>query len=348
MKNYKIISFLLIILAVFTMSCEGPPGPPGADGADGVDGTDGTDGVAGNAVCLTCHNLALKSAVTGDYSLSKHGTSGTFYSGSPTVVEYAGGRVSCAKCHSHEGFVQTVHTGLDTVAATIPLPQNIQCKTCHDFHATLDFDDDGPDYAIRTASAVNLLMDDTKTIDFKNNSNLCANCHQPRTPGPVDDGAGNAMVTSKFYGPHHGPQSTVLEGIGGYEVAGSIDYPASQSTHRKAASCTSCHMHASTEIGEGGHTWNVPFGACTTCHPDATDFDVNGKQTEIRNLITELEQKLTSAGLLVDGSPNPGSYPVDQVGALYNYETMKDDRSDGVHNYPYIVALLQNSIEVFD
>ena len=347
MKNIKIISFFLICLAVLGMSCEGPMGPAGADGKDGLNGSDGTDGVAGNAVCLTCHNLANKTAVTAEYDLSAHGTSHQLWPFGPTVVEYAGGQVACARCHSHEGFVQTVHTGLDTVAAAIPLPQNIQCKTCHDFHATLDFEGDGIDYAIRTAEAVTLLMDDTKTIDFEGNSNLCAKCHQPMTASPVDDGAGDYTFTSTHYGPHHGPQSTFLEGIGLYEVAGSEDYPASQTTHRTSASCTSCHMHASTTTGEGNHTWNVPLESCTTCHSGATDFDINGKQTEIRSLMTELELKLTIAGLLADGHPNPGTYPVDEVGALYNYEGVLDDRSSGVHNYPYTKALLQNSIEVF-
>ena len=346
----RFFSFLLVCIAIFAVSCEGPmgpAGPSGADGTNGTNGTDGTNGVDGNAVCLACHSLDTKAAITADYSISTHGTSGLMYNGQ-TTVEYAGGRVDCAKCHSHEGFVQTAHTGLDTVAAIIPLPQNIQCETCHDFHATLDFEGDGADYAIRTASAITLLMDDTKTIDFENNSNLCASCHQPRTPEPVDQGGGMYTVTSSHYGPHHGPQSTILEGIGGSEISGSVSYPTSQTSHRTQSSCTSCHMHETATADEGEHTWNVPLDACTTCHSSATDFDWNGKQTEIEGLMATLESKLFTAGLVdAGGHPIPGTYPVNEVGALYNYETIVDDRSLGVHNYPYTQALLQNSIEVF-
>ncbi len=89
---------ILIVGAVILSSCEGPVGPAGTngtdgvDGVDGVDGTDGTNGVAGNAVCLECHTTAVKEAITTQYLATLHATSQTFYPGSPTTVEYAGGR----------------------------------------------------------------------------------------------------------------------------------------------------------------------------------------------------------------------------------------------------------------
>ena len=61
-----------------------------------------------------------------------------------------------------------------------------------------------------------------------------------------------------------------------------------------------------------------------------------------------LEAKLKTAGLLdVDGHPAVGTYPTDEVGALYNYEWLLDDRSAGVHNFDYTETLLANSLAVF-
>jgi hypothetical protein len=180
---------------------------------------------------------------------------------------------------------------------------------------------------------------DSIFIDFAGNSNLCLNCHQPRV-APPDAEVAMTYVYSHF-GPHHGPQSTILEGIGGYEIAGTVAYPTSQSAHRTSASCVSCHMH------EGEHKFEPKVAACTDCHPGAADFDVNGKQTEIAGLMTTLQGKLETAGLLDEGHEVVGTYDTDEAGALYNYFLVFDDRSDGVHNYDYIKALLQNSIEVF-
>ena len=61
-----------------------------------------------------------------------------------------------------------------------------------------------------------------------------------------------------------------------------------------------------------------------------------------------LEGKLKDEGLLdVDGHPVVGTYETDKVAALYNYEWLLDDRSNGVHNFPYLERLLANSIAVF-
>ena len=45
--------------------------------------------------------------------------------------------------------------------------------------------------------------------------NLCGNCHQPRRAIADADADGNIEITSTHWGPHHGPQTAVLLGIGG-------------------------------------------------------------------------------------------------------------------------------------
>lgn len=332
---------LMILALAVAAGCtkEGPAGPAGPTGADG---TDGTDGVDGNASCIQCHTIEYMGQIEEQYAMSGH-SAGLY-------VGYAGGRNGCAMCHSDEGFRETQHTGLDTTAADIPIPTHIQCSTCHSFHQTLDFENDGPDYAVRENGPVDLLMyrgmEPVVSLDFGNNSNLCLNCHQPRRAGPEDDGTGNFTITSTHYGPHHGPQGTFLQGIGGAEIG--VGYPEPGSATHKQAGCTGCHMHEYANE-EGGHTWKVPVASCTPCHEGTETLDINGVQTEIEDLIAQLTEKLHELGVVdEEGHPIPGTYPLVQAQAYYNLAGLVDDRSNGVHNPSYIKQLVTNSINALD
>jgi len=329
-----LILFIGVALAFTHCTKEGPAGPAGTNGTDGSDGSDGVDG---NALCLDCHTLAKMEGIGHSYDLSQHAT-GDF-------VGYAGGRKDCAKCHSHEGFTETLRTGMDTTAANIPIPTAFSCKTCHGSHVSFD-PEDGDLTPLNGTAPFTLLMDQhTTTIDM-GNSNLCASCHQPRKPAPTDNGTGTFTITSPYYGPHHGPQGTVLEGVGGYEVGVGYPEPGSD-VHRQQSSCISCHVTYTPWADYGGHKFTVGVAVCTTCHEGATDMDINGKQTEIEGLTNTLKELLMAQGVLdADGHPIPGTYTVDQAGAFYNYATVTEDRSKGVHNYDYCKQLLVNSINV--
>jgi len=331
-KSYKLLAILLgTAVFGFITSCKGPVGPAGADGTDGVDG---------NEVCLDCHNLTVKSEITAQYLLSGHAAGAN--------VSYAGGRKSCAMCHSDQGFIETQYTGLDTTANDIPLPQEIQCQTCHSFHQSFDFENEG-NAALRAFMPVELIMYRAAnatpvTIDLGAGSNLCANCHQPRTLAP-DLTADSAYVSSTHYGPHHGPQATSLAGLGAAEIGGGYPAPGTGSKHVTDANCNTCHMH------EGNHTWEAELASCNTaeCHNGAlTSVTGNSRQMSFETKMETLKNKLMNAGLLdVDGHPVKGTFPSDEVAALYNYEWFVDDRSSGVHNYPYLDLLLDRSIAVF-
>ncbi len=361
MKTNKFFQLLTMVICTiafaFVTGCEGPTGPmgpAGADGKDGVDGKDGSDGTAGvdgNAICLECHNLGTKNGITLAYDTSTHATSGQIWPGSPLVYEYAGGRVGCGMCHSDQGFIETQYTGLDTLARAILLPQRIQCRTCHSFHESLDFEND-PNFALRINDAVDLLMyraagADPVVIDFKDNSNLCANCHQPRTLAPVADDKNEARITSPFYGPHHGPQSTSLAGIGAYELGTGWPDPGTGSTHATNSTCTTCHMYNQE------HSWAPSLDACNTaeCHGNIgliTSVTDNTRQVNFRTSLNTLKDKLTTAGLLdQSGSPVVGTFGVDSVGAVYNYEWLVDDRSSGIHNFLYTEKMLNNTLALF-
>lgn len=320
------IVFLSCLLAIFAFSFTSCEGPAGQDGDE---------------TCNECHtkeNMSLKSA---QYEKSGHAMGAN--------VAYAGGRKGCATCHSHEGFVETQHTGMDTTAADVPIPTAIGCETCHSGHSYFDGGDD-PDMALRTTEGVGLIMfGDESSIDFGSNSNLCVNCHQPRRIGPQDsdlDEDGNFYISSSHWGPHHGPQATYVQGIGAYEASGSESYPAAgSSTHATAGGCVMCHM-GDVESAEGGHTFNPTVASCTECHADATDLDINGLQTEVHELLVELEGILKAKGVVDDEGHVIAklSHPIDLAGAYYNYIGIEEDRSLGVHNPAYIKAVLKNTI----
>ena len=330
--KYKSLLKLLTLgfsFALILASCtkEGPMGPAGADGTNGTNGTDGTNGVDGIAFCLECHTSGTIDGLTAQWAGSGHAIGSSLARGTTS---------GCSRCHSGVGFSAYLAGSEDLSGSAIG------CSACHSHGEPPVFQDgDGNAVFISTVDAVKLMTNASVIIDMESNSNLCVNCHQPMTGIPTDNGEGMFTVTSTHWGPHHGPQSVVLEGLGGVEFPGSETYPGTKShAHRKSAGCVKCHME------ESNHNFATPeVTACATCHGEIDDFDVNGKLSEIHLLVEELSEILTEKGLLLDGHPNPGTYKIDEASALYNLLLIEEDKSEGVHNPPYTVALLTNSIE---
>ena len=256
----------------------------------------------------------------------------------------------CAQCHGEEGYIDYINLGEAMDGYENPSP--ISCTTCHDQHSTFDFENDGFDFALRTFDPVTLVLDPSYTLDFGNTSNNCITCHQPRSsyPVPADDGTGLYEITSTRFGPHHGPQSTMFEGILGANVPGAEGYPGiASTTHRQASSCTQCHMAPSDDIAEGLHSWNINIATssvCTSCHTTGPVPDqIAGFDTDIASL----KQLLNDVGIInVENRSALGTYPVKQAQAAWNYMTLIEDRSKGIHNPAYTKALLKNSIEALE
>jgi len=131
----------------------------------------------------------------------------------------------------------------------------------------------------------------------------------------------------------------------GANIAGSTGYPGvGTSTHRTGSSCTACHMGESEDMEEGGHTWAPSLNACTTCHDTMTAIP-DGIAGFTEDLET-LKGLLVAEGILLDnGRSVPGVYPVKVAQAAWNYKTVEEDQSNGLHNPGYTRALLKNSIE---
>lgn len=324
-KRLIYIGMIFVFVGAFITSCtkEGPKGE------------------SGTASCTECHGTSLN-LVENQFYQSGH------YAGVYSLerIEEGGWSASCSRCHSSEGFLQYVETGEASAVAT---PGKWECKTCHAIHETFTADD----FTLRLTAPVawNISSD---SVDFGGSSNLCANCHQARTAEPNTATPGETFkISNTHYGPHHGPQANIVYGYGFAEIAGAIAYPADGShQHFKAGGCSECHMGDYAD-GTGGHTWTPNVATCNACHA-TEDYNYNGLQTEVAGLLDELAVALAAKGVMSYDSTSEtynlvtGTFPMVQAQAYYNYIGIEEDRSLGVHNPNYVLALLKNSIAALE
>ncbi len=353
MKNVRFYHFsiFLIVWAFVLASCTGPEGPAGPPGKDGQPGT---------AVCGVCHeSSSFLLAKQMQFHNSLHYLGENFGSAN---------RTQCAVCHTHEGFRESLTTNLDTTLAVIPNPTGPNCRTCHFIHTKYDTSDFKLTY---TASVK--FRHGGQTVDF-GEGNLCAKCHQARPVSPMPVVGGDSVNITNFrWGPHYGVNANIYAGFGGFEIPGPENY-GGNNPHKLLIKdgCITCHMAQPFGAFAGGHTFKMTYesegqevehvASCATanCHPGTTKFDIDGKVTEIKNLIAQLRQKLIDRGLLdvsrnTDGEhvlneyillPNnkPKKFSSLEAGAVLNYLLVAKDRSNGMHNYKYTKALLVNTL----
>jgi Zn-finger protein len=350
---FKLLTFAFVC-AILATSCV-KEGPAGKDGINGQDGAPGANGADGNVTCLECHNTGMITEKEAQFWMSEHSVGAI-------AVDYAGGRASCAPCHSHELFVQTMIYG--SVAGDVTNPSAWKCSTCHGIHE--DFEG-AQDFALRSNAPIHPNFDPTQTMDLTGNSNLCAICHQSRVPEPSVATPGETFkISSTHYGPHHGPQSNVVAGVGFAEIDGSVSYPTSTNKHLEMASCTGCHMAGFekndfevsgkvVKTAQGGHSFIPSVKACNDCHGTSeTNYDYSGVQTEVAALLEEIRDQLVELGVVEyleeDAAYEPivGTYPMIQAQAYFNWIGIEEDRSLGVHNPKYVKALLLNTKQALE
>ena len=155
---------------------------------------------------------------------------------------------------------------------------------------------------------------------------LCMQCHQARQNAAT---YATVHLCSSNFGPHHGPQADMLEGVNGFTYGQTI--PSSAHANAVTNTCVACHMQtlATTDpafLLAGGHTFNVSgngedlVAACQQCHgPTITSFDfplqdyngdgvIQGVQTEVQSLLNKLSTLLPNTNGVVDGlvkTPSP-------------------------------------------
>lgn len=322
---------LFVVLGLLLAACgsAGSVGPAGPQGETGPAGPAGEAALAEDLSCTGCHDsTTLIAGKAAAWSTSLHGTGESFMRGTSA---------SCAGCHSGGGFSARIAAGLnpDELEAGDPNPTRQDCRTCHEIHTTYTT----ADFALETTDPVELFTFAGQTFDG-GLGNLCANCHQPRRafPEAVD---GMVEIVERF-NTHYGVESAMLLGIAGAgEVVGK---PSSHATQVEDT-CVTCHM------GEGRvHTFAPSVATCQGCHDGAENFDINGVQTQVQDLLDELESLLMARGLLTEGEEGPvpvlSTVMEPYAAALWNWAYIaNEDGSLGVHNPTYTIALLEYSIE---
>ncbi len=339
-----IVICTLALACGFLVGCEGETGPAGPAGEDAV------------ASCVACHSDDTGIvARAGQWENSVHATGGTFERNSS----------SCAGCHTSEGFVARLATG---TPGTPENPSAIGCFTCHAPHTEGDF-------SLRTEAPVTLEVSG-EVFDY-GEGNLCANCHMARTPDPeIAAAPATTSIESSHWGFHHGPQANMLKGKGAHEFAGT-SYTSSYHTTGVENGCVDCHMATPFGAQAGGHQFGLTYDyhgseedlvtGCNVagCHtsPELEDFNrtaygdydgdgnIEGVQDEIAGLLDKLRTELLNRGIIDDDDGviaeegNPAVLTEVEAGALANFLFVLEDRSMGIHNTDYAVALLQSSLD---
>jgi hypothetical protein len=319
---------IVLLIAMLTMIACSNDSENGGDDGTMVSDNNGGSISAADLSCTACHDdTSLISGKKAAWAESLHG--------SGEARAYAGGRATCAGCHSGGAFSMAIAAGEKPgeYEAGDPNPSGQDCRACHQIHSTYTADD----WALETTDPVELYAIEGATFDG-GEGNLCANCHQPRRDFPV---AENGVITgiSTHWGPHHGPQAGMMLG-----VAGPVQGQPSMHYSMVEDTCVTCHL------GEGeSHTFEPAVAACVSCHADAEDFDIEGVQTEVQERLDTIGEALVAAGALtentVDGHATETAIAdgLDEnlATALYVWIYIAhEDKSLGVHNPGYTMDLL--------
>ena len=287
-------------------------------------------------------------------------------------VGYAGGRNGCAACHSGSGYVlwdkegkPVDGNGLPSRTSYVPEGTNISCATCHDPH-------DGTSIHQLRLSDTQLGDGTPVTFEKYGTGAQCMECHRSRRY--AKEYASNPASGSSHFGPHHGPQADMLIGANAPDFG--VKFPTSPHA-LLGNSCVDCHMSNAggsfDDNGDvvlvGGHSFNMNdhsgndnVKVCESCHGDVgatfkekqyfmngmADHDgdgaVEGLQEEVHGMLatlaTYLPQKDDGS---VDMSSKTNSPAIVRAG--YAYMWVEEDRSFGIHNPAFTVALLQVAME---
>jgi hypothetical protein len=350
MKTIRAVGLALIALAVVIAGCD-------REITGDVELADNS-----SAGCFGCHSDSEFSLTAAQVQFAHS----VYKSGDNTNRNrhYSSRYESCERCHTHEGFIAEV-TG---VPAAGDYFSAFGCFTCHAPHSEGNF-------GVRVTSAVSLGNGATYN---RGTSNLCASCHMSRRD--VNTYVTDSTELSSHFGPHYSNQADMLIGENGYEYAGYVYDPGSWHEAVVTDGCPACHMSASVHETIGGHAWNMKneerhielttgcnVDGCHISEPldslnrvDTVDFDGDGElegiQDEIAGMVDTLQARLLTAGLIEWDDEDQAYVPVDglvvpdadSAGAVFNWEFVKEDRSGGVHNTAYALALLQSSINYLE
>jgi hypothetical protein len=316
----------------------------------------------GGGACLTCHDAPGRHAIGDYWKQSTHSTM-ALSAGEAT-------RTSCWPCHGG-GAGLVAYVGGDAANyAKYPVVTSISCVTCHDPH------DASKPYQLRVCGGDTVSVRAASYINFDRGGNgkLCMTCHQGRSNVLTKIKTTSSPYYgwgSRFYN-HYSGQGDMLFGYSLYAKSTlGVFIQNQESPHLTATedACVTCHMQKLTRSGnvQANHTFKMDsagvkdlVGVCRDCHPGINTFDdikahwdydhngvTEGFQTEIKGLLDTLAKSLPKdavTGLPITTNTSADSLAVKNklpvVIGLWNYNTIKNDGSFGIHNPSYVRDVL--------
>lgn len=360
---------LAILLSLLLTGCAGSNTPQAADNSERgcaschdavVQRFEASAHGQGGVTCADCHgnlDAHLKLAgtlpatdVRGETCAACHSDEYTQWAASPHAkipLDQLPGDpriMQCMKCHQASGFAAVINSGQDFKSSWGPAPESepepVTCIACHSPHKSRD----------------------TQLLRLPKGE-LCATCHGGKWQNQVM----HAVVADAYIPPgeHKFGQAPPPKG-----PALEKDYSAfADHRHSGGAGCVTCHMAQTPGVGSlGGHTFSMRakdggpqnIGACAACHGDVTSYDINGRQTEVREALTSLEQALKDRnnGAFPGNQPGTcnschkgGSLPFENdpdhilANAYEVYKQIDRDKSLGVHNPGFALQVLRDALE---
>jgi len=342
----------MLLARIQCESCHGPLGTAGGS----LSHNPAVTLDAGN--CAWCHDSGTHHVYPEQWDVSNHAT-----------LQHAQTRSSCARCHDGAAFVEYLNTG--GVAANMTESTPITCAACHDPHS--------PKYAHQLRTLEDVTLSNGMIVAHGGNGKLCINCHMSRRNAA--DYTGPDFSYSSHFGPHYSTQADVLIGTNVPTFGKTL--PVSAHFAGLENACVDCHMapgHADTSgnvIKVGSHSFRMSddegvdnVAACEPCHghigedfaekkfffQGTADHDGDGTeeglQEEVHGLLEEMALMLPPIGspdVDVSGPDEGGPiYTLTEVKAAYNYFTIEEDRSFGIHNPAFTIALLKVSMQALE
>jgi PKD repeat protein len=320
--------------------------------------------------CFKCHGDANSQIVVpkGQWANSAHASAALI----EAMVHWDSTYLtsSCGpQCHTSQGFIRYA---ADRTTPSQPEPSVIDCFTCHMPHTG--------NYGAWRLDTLRGYWKPVGLIDGSDydmgKSNPCVICHQAARYATI---AGNTAGTVTLDslgpdGPHSGADAQMVGGTSGY-LFGRTWSAKDSSSHRSVApvnGCLSCHygksgVDSSSGIGYefGEHTFRLRdtntneqhVDNCngTGCHASApiVDFFASLRLDSVRTLTDSLAVRLIGLNLLYPSGDSTRYHrertvPTDAARILYDYLLVKQDKSRGVHNTKYTLALLKASLTRID
>ena len=343
------------IQAMANIQCESCHGPASAHVAGNGDVSEISVSY-GEDVCMQCHvEDSAYHPQMDEWQTSGHFNGATMDTTS-AGWHYGG---SCSRCHTGNGYVEYVETG---IVATIAIDEatKVNCSACHNPHEGTN------DHMLREIDSATMAGGDVVTEGGFGIT--CMNCHTGRR-SQEDIAEQIAEGGSRGIGPHHGNQGAFLNPDVFFDVSGGTFTWTSSNHLSMENSCVTCHMAE-------GHGNEPTVEACESCHGVLTDFDdiiakedfdgdglAEGVQSEVTGLMTLLDDAIIATGIDTTGGLSvsqaagkdsldavwdavnaAGTYTVSQIrGAVFNYLAVDYDHSHGIHNFAFTVQLLQQS-----